>query len=246
MAKIHKVLVTGSSGFIGKQICPFLESRGFRLRGYDIRTSGNVEDFVEGRLEDMTTLRSAVRGMDTVIHLAACADDADFVTKLVPSNVIGIYNIFEAARIEKVRRIILASSVQTVNWEKQSNKFNVTDRFPTNFYGLLKIWAEDLGRMYSYLYSLSVIATRIGWIVRDKRDFDMIRNTPRGRMLFLSYNDAKEFFFRCLLAPKINFAVLYALSRQPDEELFDMDPTRRLIGFEPRDIFPGGLTFDLE
>ena len=111
----RKILVTGSSGSVGRQICPYLQSKGFTLRGYDRYPSKVVEDFVEGNLEDLASLQRAVAGVDTIIHLAACSDDADFVAQLVPSNVIGIYHAFEAARLEGVRRFILASSCQAVD-----------------------------------------------------------------------------------------------------------------------------------
>lgn len=246
MDQKNKVLITGSSGFIGTLICPFLQSNGFHLKGFDMQSSENVGDFVEGKLENMTSLRNAVRGMDAVIHLAACSDDSNSLSELVPTNILGVYNIFEAARLEKVRRLILASSIQAVDWENQQGKFGVDDRSPTNFYGLLKVWAEDLGRMYSCLYGLEVIAARLGWVVRDKREFEMIKRFPRGRMIFLSYNDAKQFFLRCLLTREISFAILYALSKQQGAELFDMKPARQLISFEPQDVFPQGLTFPVE
>lgn len=237
MAKIHKILITGSAGSIGRQICPFLKSQGFYIKGFDIRQSKNVDEFVIGRLENISLLRNAAIGMDAIIHLAAYSDDSDFVKKLVPNNIIGVYNICEVARIEKINRLILASSVQTISGINKTNKIGVEDRFPTNHYGLLKIWAEDLGRMYSNLYDLSVIVVRLGWFIRNKKDFEEMINTPGGKSLFLSHDDAKNFFLCCLLAPKISFITLYALSKQSKKELFDMNPARQKIKFEPKDKF---------
>lgn len=242
MHRIHKVLVTGSSGTIGRLICPFLKAQGFYIRGFDMRPFNNVSDFIKGRLEDKTILQKACKDIDAIIHLAAASDESDFLTQLVPANLIGVYNVLESARAEKVKRVILASSIQAVNLSNISNKkIGVEERSPTNFYGLLKTWAEDLGRLYSHLYSLSVIAVRIGWLIRNKEELQEAQNTPQASIFYLSHNDAKEFFLRCLLASDIKFTVLYALSCQQDRELFDMALSKSIIGFEPKDTFPQGL-----
>jgi len=240
-SKLRIVLVTGAAGFIGQQICPYLESRGYSLRSFDQSPSGIVKDEFEGRLEDLSALRRAATGVDAIIHLAACSDDADFVSELVPSNVIGLYHAFEAARLEGIRRFILASSCQAADLVGRRPKVTVEDRFPTDHYGLTKLWAEDMGRMYSWRYGLSVLAVRLGWVVRNQEELEQMTYTPGGKQLFLSHRDLKGFFYCCLLARKISFAVIYAMSCQMDVEIFDMEPTRRLISFEPKDIFPQGI-----
>ena len=181
--------------------------------------------------------------MDAIIHLAACADDADFVSRLVPANVIGVYHMLEAARLEGVGRVILASSCQAADLVGRRRKVTVEDRFPTDHYGLTKLWAEDIGKMYSWRYDLSILAVRLGWVVRSEAEMEQMISTPGGNQLFLSHHDLKEFFCRCLQADAAPFAVVYALSKQiaGAGEVFDMAPSRELIAFEPQDVFPGGL-----
>lgn len=240
-SKSRKVLVTGASGFIGRQICPYLESRGYILKSFDRYPLGIVKDEFEGRLEDLSALRRAATGVDSIIHLAACTDDADFVSHLVQSNVIGLYNAFEAARLEGVRRFILASSCQAADLVGHRPKITVEDRFPTDHYGLTKLWAEDMGRMYSRRYGLFVLAVRLGWVVRNKTEMQEIISRPGGKELFLSYRDLKDFFFCCIEANATPFDIIYAFSIQINGDIFDMEPTKQLIGFEPRDVFPEGI-----
>jgi len=239
LKKSQKLLVTGASGFIGQLICPHLESCGYSLTAFDQSPSGIVEDMIEGRLEDLSALRRAATGIDTIIHLAACSDDAEFVSQLVPSNVIGLYNAFEAARLEGVRRFILASSCQAADLVGHRQRITVEDRFPTDLYGLTKLWAEDMGRMYSWRYGLSVLAVRLGWVVRSEAELEQMVATPGGKHVFLSYCDLKEFFYCCLQSDFSPFAVVYAFSRQVEGDVFDMKPSKRLIGYEPQDVFPG-------
>lgn len=241
----RRVLVTGASGFIGRQVCPTLRSRGVMLRAFDRRPNVIADEVVEGTLEDLPKLRVASKGVDTILHLAAMSDDADFVTRLVPSNVIGVYNVLEAARLERVRRVILASSCAVANLVRSGHKVATTDRFPTSHYGLTKLWAEDMGEMYSRRYGLSVLAVRFGWVVRTPEALRGMSRSPNAFRIFLSHRDLREFVLCCLQAKQVPFAVVYALSRQSGGDIFDMEPARRLVGFEPRDSFPEGLDFEL-
>jgi len=237
---MFKVLVTGASGFIGRLICPHLQSHGFAVSCFDRSPGPVVADTSCGCLEDLETVRAAARGVDAIIHLAGCADEADFVTCLVPSNVIGIHNVLEAARLEGVQRLIFASSCQTANLLGCREAISVEDRFPTNLYGLTKLWAEDMARMYSRLHGLSVLVARLGWVVRTQAELDEMVFTPTGGALFLSHRDTRRFFLCCLLAKPAAFAVVYAFSKQY-RPVFDMAPAKTLLGFEPNDRFLEGL-----
>lgn len=240
-----RILITGSNGFIGRTISPYLEKYSFTLKSFDRAKSECIDDAFEGDLTDLKSLQKAINGVDCIIHLAACSDDADFTSQLVPSNVIGIFNIFEAARIARVKRIIFASSCQSADLVGNKNHISVSYRFPTDHYGLTKLWAEDLAQMYSRCFGLSVLVIRLGWVVRSLAEFEYMRLLPGGKELFLSHNDLRV-FFRCSLhsAPTM-FDIVYAFSKQEEPELFDMEPSRRLLGYEPIDSYPNGLDFDL-
>ncbi len=155
------VLVTGASGAIGQPVCNELERRGHRVRGFDRSPPPAIGDFVLGDIEEHEAVDAACEGVDTLIHLAANPDDAPFETLLGP-NVRGLFNVLDVARARKLRRVILASSVQVVGVGRNEA---TAERLPTNHYALTKLWAEQMGEMYSRVYGLSVIAARIGWMV---------------------------------------------------------------------------------
>ena len=108
-------------------------------------------------------------------------------------------------------------------------------RAPVNGYGLSKLWLEDLGEMYSRVYGISVIAARLGWFIRNEEEFKEILSHPLGNKLYLSVDDANNFFYSCLLENEITFSIIYALSKQGDNELFDLHPSVKIISYSPKD-----------
>ena len=88
------VLVTGSSGRIGKAVVQELQTRGRRVRGFDRVATPGLPDMVVGTLTSEADIARAMQGVQTVIHLAATPDDADFLAEIVPNNIIGVYHHF--------------------------------------------------------------------------------------------------------------------------------------------------------
>ena len=244
----RRVLVTGSAGAVGKGVCRELIERGHYVRGFDLRSSDDVADSQIASITNRDALFEAAAGMDTVIHLAATPNEDDFVDKLVPNNVIGVYHVFEAARTHKLRRVVLASTNQVVNGLYSSRKtIRLEDGpAPTNHYGLLKLWAEQLGRLYANKYNLSVIAVRIGALPRDAQDMKLHAASEHCRAIYLSQRDAGRFFADAVECPNIDYAVLFATSRSGRRALLDIEPAKRLLGYEPIDVFAQGLLFPVQ
>ncbi len=240
-----KILLTGSTGHIGRILSDHFINNGFYVRGFDKRKSHHVslDDFVQGDLEDLDLLRNSMQEMDCTIHLAAFSDDGDFINDLLKPNIIGVYNLFEAARLENIQQVIMASSVQNADIESLSGKIGTEDRFPSNHYAALKVWSEDVGRMYSRLHGISVLSFRIGWVLKDRHEVAAITKNRKFRSLYLSHNDLRRFFLKCISSSLPNYATIYALSRQENKEQYDMDPSWDIIGFAPDDVFPEGLDF---
>src|SRR5262249_21621773 len=112
------VLVTGSAGRIGRAVVAELLARGQAVRGFDVVPTPGLRDSVVGDITDPSAVHRAVQGAAAVVHLAATPDDDDFLTKLVPNNIVGVYHVLESARAAGVRRLVLASSGQVVWWQR--------------------------------------------------------------------------------------------------------------------------------
>src|SRR5919106_3213772 len=147
-ASPKRVLVTGSTGAIGQPLSRYLLKRGHHVRGFARRPSPGLDDAVQGDLTDRDAVRRAVDGVDTVVHLGAYPNPADFIEVLLGPNVVGLYHVCEAAAEFKVRRLVLASSVQVISGHRRNGA--ESDRAvtaedgpaPTNHYALTKAWAE--------------------------------------------------------------------------------------------------------
>src|SRR5207247_7056069 len=96
-AEPRRVVVTGSTGAVGQPLCRYLLQRGHTVRGFARRPTPGLDDYVVGDLGDREAVRRAVAGMDTIVHLGAYPNPADFIAMLLQPNVVGLYYICEAA-----------------------------------------------------------------------------------------------------------------------------------------------------
>jgi nucleoside-diphosphate-sugar epimerase len=81
------------------------------------------------------------------VHLAATRDDDEFLTRLLPNNIVGLYNVLESARAANVKRIVLASSGQVNWWQQQNGPFPVSEDEPVTpkyWYAATKMFMESI------------------------------------------------------------------------------------------------------
>jgi uronate dehydrogenase len=238
-----RVLVTGSAGAIGRPVSAELRDRGHQVRAFDRVPSPGEPDTVVADIADPEAVREAMRDVDAVVHLAAEPHDLPF-ERLIGPNVLGLYNVMNAARDERVARVVLASSIQVVGRRRDPARPATTDEaHPGNHYALTKLWAETMGAMYAARFQMSVLAVRIAWMVRNETEARRVVALGAENS-YLSKRDAGRFFALAVEADAIDFAVVYAVGRA-EVEVFDLGPARRLLGYEPCDRFPEGLGFDL-
>ncbi len=165
-------LVTGGAGFIGSALVRGLLGRGCRVRVFDDLSSGRPEnlaglegriDFVRGDVRDADAVRDAVRGADTVFHLAAIASvqasvDDPLATHDV--NVTGTLNTLIAARDEHVRRYVFTSSSAVYGDSPEMPKRETMTPAPMSGYALSKLAGEHYGSIFRNLYGLPFFALR--------------------------------------------------------------------------------------
>jgi nucleoside-diphosphate-sugar epimerase len=244
MAGSPLVLVTGSGGRIGQAVVRELKARGRPVRGFDLAPTPGLDDFVVGDTTDAETVRRATEGAGAVVHLAATPDDDDFLTRLLPNNIVGGYQVLEAARLAGVRRLVLASSGQVVWWQRMSGPWPIgvdVPPTPRSWYAATKLFLEAAGRALAEGHGLSVIAARLGWCPRTRAHAEELGRTDWGPDVYLSPGDAGRFFACAVEAPaELRFAVVYAMSRPLRQAQYDQGPAKELLGYEPRDAWPQG------
>lgn len=254
------VLVTGSAGRIGRAAVDALLAAGFPVTGYDLAATPGLppERGVVGDLTDLPKLTEVMRGAGVVVHLAAAPDDANyprgtppddgdnFLSQLVPANVVGVYNVLEAARKLGVPRVVLASSVQVVDeWIQPGARDIGTDSAPRPryLYACTKVFLETTGGVYAKDHAIDVLAVRFGWCPRDAGQEAELAADPLAQDLYLSPRDAGDFVVAaCAVVPEPGrYRVVYATSRPVQSALFDLGPTERELGWRPAESYPAGL-----
>lgn len=242
------VLITGAAGLIGSLLSSALNEK------YNVRalTRRPIEDenAVLGDITDMESLIAACTGVDSVIHLAANANPHASWDVVMQTNIIGTYNVFEAAARTGVKQVIYASSNHAVaNWEYEYGTDiyrtgqPVIDHLvpprPDGLYGVSKNFAEALGRLYSDNYSMSVICLRIGSVVKESGPAQEVLHNgpePAGRLtsLWLSHRDLIQLHEKCLEAPNVKFDIFYGISNNKPH-FYDLEHAREVIGYVPED-----------
>lgn len=223
-----RVLITGAAGAIGSCLREGLRHRVDELVLSDSRTlePGDHERFVEADLADRDAVMRAADGVDAVIHLGAIPTEASFDELLGP-NLIGTFNVFEAARRGGARRIVFASSNHATGFYPVERRLTGRDApRPDTLYGVTKAYGEALGSLYSDKFGLDVICIRIGSFGERPRQ-------ARELATWLSLGDAVRLFAACLSAPSVGFRVIYGASANTRLS-WDLSPAREL-GYEPQD-----------
>jgi nucleoside-diphosphate-sugar epimerase len=245
MEQSPTILVTGSAGRIGQAVVRELMARGHCVRGFDLVPTPNVDESVTGNIADAEAVLRAARGVESLIHLAATPDDDDFLSKLVPNNIVGVHHVMEAARVAGVRRVVLASSGQVVWWQRFTGPLPIgvdAAATPRGWYAAAKMFLEGAGRAYVEAHGLSVIAVRLGWCPRTAEHVQELSRTEWGPDVYLSPGDAGRFFACAVEADSgIRFALVYACSRFVREQTYDLQSAKELLGYEPQDRWPEGI-----
>ena len=237
-----RIVVTGAAGNIGSAAMAELAD------DFDILAVDKVPapGIVQIDLADFDAVLPLFKEVETVVHLGAEINDQAPWESILRNNVIGTRNVYEAARLQGVRRVVFASShMATLGWESVSPWSDVlagatppvgfrpldetTPYRPTVDYAMSKAWGEIEGRMYSEQFGLTVIALRILWCTRDGVP-------PAGReALWLSRRDAARAIRCAILAPSdSSFRAYYIVSNNRDR-IWDLEAARRDLGFVPVD-----------
>ena len=145
---MKKLVLTGAAGRLGSYLREPLAAMCETLVSTDIVDDiGNLyegEAYVQADLASLDAMVDLLKDADMVVHFGAVGDEAPF-DPILGANIIGAYNVWEAAYQNGVRRVVYASSIHAVGMYKKTD-FIGTDvpHRPDTFYGLAKCFAEDL------------------------------------------------------------------------------------------------------
>ncbi len=242
-----KVLITGMSGLIGGALRARLEGN-YELSALNRRDVPGVTCH-RADIGELEAILPAFQGIDVVVHLAASVETGAPFATMLHHNVVGTYNVFEAARRGGVTRVVYASSGATVaNWEREmpynalaeGRYEEVADGWrqlthesplrPTGLYGCSKVWGEALARHFADTTPLSILCLRIGRVTEADRP-----TTPREFSVWCSQRDVARLLEACIEAPEtLKFDIFYGVSDNR-WSYRDMEHVRDVLGFVPED-----------
>ncbi|MGC2134009.1 MAG: NAD(P)-dependent oxidoreductase, partial [Xanthobacteraceae bacterium] len=162
---MQSVLITGAAGDIGTRLRRLVKGVYPHLRSSDIRTPSDLasdDDFIAADLADPAQVQAMVAGVEGIVHLGGFSVEGGWDT-IHRANIVGCYNLFEAAYRAGVKRVVFASSNHAVGFYPRSRRVgvDVTVR-PDSRYGVSKAFGEALGALYSDKHGLRVTCLRIG------------------------------------------------------------------------------------
>lgn len=167
-----KYLVTGGAGFIGSNIVEELVRRGQKVRVLDnfitgnrinLKTFINSIELIEGDIRNMDAVKSALKGIDYVIHQAALRSVAKSVEDPVATNdtnVLGTLNILVAAKEAGIKRVVYASSSAAYGNARKFPQKETDLPVPISPYGVSKLAAEHYCITFAKTFGLETVSLR--------------------------------------------------------------------------------------
>lgn len=228
--QIHdKLLLTGAAGALGQALRHRLKANCKVLRLSDLNDvgpAGEGEEVVLANLGDAQAVDRAVAGVSAIVHLGGYSVEGPF-EPILQANIIGAYNLYEAARQHGVRRVVFASSNHVTGFYRQSDTINADHPpRPDGMYGLSKAFGEDLSRFYFDRYGIETACVRIGSSFPEPKDRRMLAT-------WLSYDDLHRLISACLDTPVLGHTIVFGMS---DNAVTWWDNSRaRHIGYRPQD-----------
>jgi uronate dehydrogenase len=249
---VGTVLITGAAGNLGAKLRRHLHGRyALRLLDRDPRGGDAIQQADLGAWGPEWV--EQFRGVDVVVHLAADLTAQQTWPNLIAPNLDAVIHTFQAALQTGVRRLVYASSNHVMGGNGDAPEpARLTPRTPprpgaryvvrdelrdSTPYGSAKLFGERLGKCFAEAHGLEVVAVRIGWVQPgENRPQDI--PPERGdwfRLMWLSNCDYCHLMERCIIAelPE-RFVVVNGMSNNTGMR-WDLEETRRILGYQPRD-----------
>ncbi len=227
--RFHRLLLTGAAGNLGKELRPRMKRYCDVLRLSDINAVGDIEaneEHVIAPLESSHIVDAMLADVDAVIHLGGVSTEQPWAA-ILPANIVGAVNLYEAARKQHVKRIIFASSNHVTGFYRQDE--TITPRVmpkPDGFYGLSKAFGENLAQLYWDRWGIETVSLRIGSSFPEPMDRRMLSS-------WLSFDDLERLIVAALTTPTVGHSIIYGVSN--NRTTWWDNASAKHIGYQPKD-----------
>lgn len=222
------LLITGAAGAVGRMLRPELAGR-YRLRLSDVNPVTGLsrdERFTRADVTRLADMKRITRGVDAILHLGGFSVEGPW-QDILEANIIGCYNLFEAARLNGVKRILFATSNHACGFYRRDEVIDHTVYpKPDSRYGVSKVFGEQLGSLYADKYGMQVLCLRIGNVATGPVD-------KRRLSIWVSPRDLAQLVGIGVDHPDIHFEIVYGVSGN-QRSWYDNRNAARL-GYKPQD-----------
>ncbi len=229
MPRFNRLLITGAAGNLGRVMRAGLAPLATTLRITDRGDMGPVADNEEAmpcELGDLDGVLKVVEGCDAIVHFGAAPVERPW-EEILESSIKGGYNVYEAARRHGVKRIVYASSIHAVGYERREVGADTdTPHNPDTLYGVSKCFVEDLAKLYYNKFGIESALLRINSCFPKPAD-------RRHLATWLSFDDLNQLVERCLVSERIGHTVVYGIS--DNREAFFSNHKVAHLGYRPKD-----------
>lgn len=225
---VKTLLITGAAGIVAGHLRREIGD-GYRLVLSDIREPADMrphETFRPADLAEPAALRQAMAGVDAIVHFGGQSVEGPWEAVL-QRNIVGCYNLFEAARLEGVRRVVFASSCHAVGFYRLDHTIDADAYFkPDSRYGVSKVFGEALGGLYADKYGFDVLSIRIGNVAHAPAD-------RRRLQQWLSPRDLAQLVRIGVETPDLGHKVVFGMSGNSDSCW--RNGAGEALGYRPQD-----------
>ena len=227
--RFRRLLLTGAAGNLGRELRPRLKAYCDTLRlshRAEMGAAGPGEEVVIAPLEDKAAVLALLKGVDAVVHMGGVATEQAWEL-ILGANIVGMVNLYEAARANGVKRIVFASSNHVTGFYRQDQVVSPLDPVrPDGFYGLSKAFGENLAQLYWNKHGIETVSLRIGSAYAAPQDRRMLAT-------WMSFDDTERLIVAELTAPIVGHSVIYGMSDNATR--FWDNRSARHIGYRPQD-----------
>jgi uronate dehydrogenase len=226
------ILITGAAGDVGTHLRRELSGR-YRLRLSDVKPIANLaagEELMRADISVMDDLAAVTRGVDAIVHLGGFSVEGPWET-ILSANIMGLHNVYEAARRNGVKRILFATSNHAVGFYRRDETIDhrVYPK-PDSRYGVSKVFGEALGSLYADKYGMEIFNIRIG-------NVNPVPVDKRRLSIWISPRDLAQLVTIGIEHPDIRFEIVYGVSGNERSWYDNSNATR--LGYKPRDNSEG-------
>lgn len=205
----HRILMTGAAGSLGTAMRPRLKANCEVLRLSDrlnVPAANAAEEVSLVELGDEAAVLDLLTGVNAVVHFGGVSVEGPFAP-ILQANIVGLYNLYEAARKQGTQRIIFASSNHATGFYQQAETItpNAVPR-PDGNYGVSKAFGENISRFYHDRYGIETACLRIGSCFPEPKDRRMLAS-------WLSFDDLYRLLTACLTTPSLGHSIIYGMSK---------------------------------